>query len=322
MALKGQFGLISAFADVLKQIPDAALLIVGSAIFIAGILFGGFKACGYSMQAAEGVPIDVVLVVQSLIVLFIAAPPLVRAIFRLPTPGVAPKRETEAAPRRCLLMSRRDRLGPRPPRVADPQLEVPDRSRRLRTARAGSSRSCSPAGRRSTFRLSHLDDSFQLPTITVPTIATARHRRTRSWSRSRPRACRVRSNRGLRSGSSTVFAMVFLFGFLVLGGGERGRSPSRVLLGGARARDSADLRRARRRVSANGSAWSTSRSRVSCSPAPSRGGRGVLTGQPLLGLIAAMIASVLVSSCSRSSRSSTSSIRSSSASCSTCSSTG
>jgi simple sugar transport system permease protein len=40
------------------------------------------------MQAAEGVPIDIVLVVQSLIVLFIAAPPLVRTIFRLPTPGV------------------------------------------------------------------------------------------------------------------------------------------------------------------------------------------------------------------------------------------
>ncbi|WP_231727857.1 MULTISPECIES: ABC transporter permease [unclassified Rathayibacter] len=61
-------------------------------VFFAGILFGAFKAGGYSMQAAEGVPIDVVLVVQSLIVLFIAAPPLVRAIFRLPTPGVAPKR--------------------------------------------------------------------------------------------------------------------------------------------------------------------------------------------------------------------------------------
>lgn len=58
-------------------------------IFIAGILFGAFKAGGFSMQAANDIPIDIVLVVQSLIVLFIAAPPLVRAIFRLPTPGVA-----------------------------------------------------------------------------------------------------------------------------------------------------------------------------------------------------------------------------------------
>jgi ABC-type uncharacterized transport system permease subunit len=55
-------------------------------VFVAGILFGALKAGGYSMQAAQGVPIDIVLVVQSLIVLFIAAPPLVRAIFRLPTP--------------------------------------------------------------------------------------------------------------------------------------------------------------------------------------------------------------------------------------------
>ena len=56
-------------------------------IFAAGILFGAFKAGGFSMQAAEGIPVDIVLVVQSLIVLFIAAPPLVRAIFRLPAPG-------------------------------------------------------------------------------------------------------------------------------------------------------------------------------------------------------------------------------------------
>jgi simple sugar transport system permease protein len=56
-------------------------------VFVAGILFGAFKAGGFAMQAAEGVPIDIVLVVQSLIVLFIAAPPLVRAIFRLPAPG-------------------------------------------------------------------------------------------------------------------------------------------------------------------------------------------------------------------------------------------
>jgi general nucleoside transport system permease protein len=56
-------------------------------IFVAGILFGAFKAGGFAMQAAEGIPIDIVVVVQSLIVLFIAAPPLVRAIFRLPVPG-------------------------------------------------------------------------------------------------------------------------------------------------------------------------------------------------------------------------------------------
>jgi simple sugar transport system permease protein len=60
-------------------------------VFVAGILFGALKAGGYTMQAAQGVPIDIVLVVQSLIVLFIAAPPLIRAIFRLPAPGVGAK---------------------------------------------------------------------------------------------------------------------------------------------------------------------------------------------------------------------------------------
>jgi general nucleoside transport system permease protein len=61
-------------------------------IFAAGILFGAFKAGGFSMQAAEGVPIEIILVVQSLIVLFIAAPPLVRTIFGLPDPAAKPKR--------------------------------------------------------------------------------------------------------------------------------------------------------------------------------------------------------------------------------------
>ncbi len=53
-------------------------------ILFAGLLFGAFKAGGFAMQASQGIPVDIVLVIQSLIVLFIAAPPLVRAIFRLP----------------------------------------------------------------------------------------------------------------------------------------------------------------------------------------------------------------------------------------------
>jgi simple sugar transport system permease protein len=60
-------------------------------VFAAGILFGAFKAGGFSMQAAQGIPVDIVLVVQSLIVLFIAAPPLVRAVFRLPKPLLVPR---------------------------------------------------------------------------------------------------------------------------------------------------------------------------------------------------------------------------------------
>ena len=52
--------------------------------FAAGILFGALKAGSFTMQASQGIPVDIVLVVQSLIVLFIAAPPLIRTIFFLP----------------------------------------------------------------------------------------------------------------------------------------------------------------------------------------------------------------------------------------------
>jgi general nucleoside transport system permease protein len=57
-------------------------------VFAAGILFGAFKAGGFTMQATQQIPVDIVLVVQSVIVLLIAAPPLVRSIFRLPEPSL------------------------------------------------------------------------------------------------------------------------------------------------------------------------------------------------------------------------------------------
>jgi simple sugar transport system permease protein len=62
-----------------------ALLGGGNAvgIFFAGLLFGAFKAGGPQMQVL-GISPEVLGIVQGAIVLFIAAPPLVRAIFRLP----------------------------------------------------------------------------------------------------------------------------------------------------------------------------------------------------------------------------------------------
>jgi simple sugar transport system permease protein len=54
--------------------------------FAAGILFGGFKAGGFAMQASQQITTEIIVVVQALIVLFIAAPPLVRTIFFLPSP--------------------------------------------------------------------------------------------------------------------------------------------------------------------------------------------------------------------------------------------
>ena len=54
---------------------------------LAGLLFGALAAGGRLMQTRTGTPLDLVLVLQSFIVLFIAAPPLVRTIWRLPQPG-------------------------------------------------------------------------------------------------------------------------------------------------------------------------------------------------------------------------------------------
>ena len=69
-----------------------ALLGGGNAIGIAfaGLLFGAFKAGGPQMQVI-GVSPEVLSIVQASIVLFIAAPPLIRAMFRLPIVASSPR---------------------------------------------------------------------------------------------------------------------------------------------------------------------------------------------------------------------------------------
>jgi general nucleoside transport system permease protein len=55
----------------------------------AGLLFGALQAGGRAMQAETGTSLDLVLVLQALIILFIAAPGLVRAIFRVKADDLA-----------------------------------------------------------------------------------------------------------------------------------------------------------------------------------------------------------------------------------------
>ena len=50
---------------------------------LAALLFGALRAGGLTMQASTETPLDLVLVIQALVVLFIAAPALIKAIFRL-----------------------------------------------------------------------------------------------------------------------------------------------------------------------------------------------------------------------------------------------
>jgi simple sugar transport system permease protein len=52
-------------------------------VVLAGILFGALNAGGNRMQSFDQIPVDMVDVLTSLIVLFVAAPALIREIFRL-----------------------------------------------------------------------------------------------------------------------------------------------------------------------------------------------------------------------------------------------
>lgn len=77
----------SAHANIGFDAITVALLGGSSApgVLLAGLLFGAFKAGSPSMQVL-GVSPEVLGIVQGAIVLFIAAPPLIRAIFGLPKP--------------------------------------------------------------------------------------------------------------------------------------------------------------------------------------------------------------------------------------------
>jgi general nucleoside transport system permease protein len=52
-------------------------------VVLAALLFGALDAGSTVMQAATSVPVDISEVLEGLIVLFVAAPPLIRAVFRL-----------------------------------------------------------------------------------------------------------------------------------------------------------------------------------------------------------------------------------------------
>jgi len=59
-------------------------------VVAAGLLFGGLAAGGQNMQGSTDVGVDIVTVIQALIIVFIAAPALIKAIYRV-------KADTESA---------------------------------------------------------------------------------------------------------------------------------------------------------------------------------------------------------------------------------
>ena len=67
----------------------ALALMAGSkprGVVLAAILFGALRAGSTPMQSITGIPIDLVTVIQSLVILFVAAPALVRGIYRIRLP--------------------------------------------------------------------------------------------------------------------------------------------------------------------------------------------------------------------------------------------
>ena len=79
----------SAFAGTIG-FDAIALALLGQShplgVFWASLLFGVLQAGGRAMQASAQIPLDLVVVIQALIIVFIAAPELVRAIFRVKPP--------------------------------------------------------------------------------------------------------------------------------------------------------------------------------------------------------------------------------------------
>jgi general nucleoside transport system permease protein len=55
-------------------------------VVLAALLFGAMRAGSTPMQSTTGVPIDLVVVIQALVIMFVAAPALVREIYRIRVP--------------------------------------------------------------------------------------------------------------------------------------------------------------------------------------------------------------------------------------------
>jgi ABC-type uncharacterized transport system permease subunit len=58
-------------------------------VVAAALLFGGLRAGAVQMQAATSTPVDLVQVIEALVIMFVAAPALVRAIYRIRSQRVA-----------------------------------------------------------------------------------------------------------------------------------------------------------------------------------------------------------------------------------------
>lgn len=103
MAISGGLAGLAASADILGVLhfmPNAffsgygydaiALALLGKShpagVVFASLLFGALKAGARNMQGVAGVPIDITSILQGLIIVFVAAPEIIRLIYRLRQP--------------------------------------------------------------------------------------------------------------------------------------------------------------------------------------------------------------------------------------------
>jgi simple sugar transport system permease protein len=53
-------------------------------IVAAALLFGALRTGGGLMQVKTGIPLDLLFFIQALVIMFVAAPLLIRSIYRMP----------------------------------------------------------------------------------------------------------------------------------------------------------------------------------------------------------------------------------------------
>ena len=57
-------------------------------VVLGALLFGALRSGAIQMQLQAGIPIDIISVIQAFILAFIAAPAIIRTIYRLKTPSI------------------------------------------------------------------------------------------------------------------------------------------------------------------------------------------------------------------------------------------
>jgi simple sugar transport system permease protein len=110
MTISGGLAALGGSMEVLGTVPQmsndissgfgfnaiALALLAGNrplGIVLAALLFGALRTGGGLMQVQTGIPLDLLFFIQALVIMFVAAPGLVRSIYRVPEPKAQVARE-------------------------------------------------------------------------------------------------------------------------------------------------------------------------------------------------------------------------------------